>query len=785
MHAECSMHGLRRTAQSTGFTHRASGCRAKLPHATLPSVKHESSYAVVVIGGGCAGVCAAIAAARLGASTALVHDRPLLGGSASGELGVHIAGADCSGSATARYVRESGIIDEIRLENLKRNTTGSAHMLSLIMREHVQTEADLDLYMNTRSLDVTLTSQSRIEAIAAYQLSTEKQYRFSGQLFVDCTGDGVVAAAAGARFRIGREARTEFDESLAPEIADDKTLPSSVEFFLKDMGRPVRFDAPAWAHTFATDADLPFRSTQADDWQFGGLYGGYWWLATGGDQSTIVDNEAIYEELLKVVMGIWDHMKNRGEHGAANFALHSVSPIPGKRESRRLEGLYWLTQNDVHAGRVFDDAVAYGGWPIDIHPPEGIYSKEPPNLAVPLARPYTIPLRCLFSSNVKNLFFAGRNASYTHVGLGSPRVMATCAVAGQAAGVAAALCAKHRQTPHSLHKHKTGEVQHELRTQGAYIPYLKYEDATMTTSARPAASSTAKLDLSGEPDPDSRTPVEQRLFQLLPLSTGELQRIEVLVDASRRVTLKAGIRRACDIWDFSSQTDLATAKAITNVGEQWTGFDFGGLDIDAGFYWMWLERESADTAAEGRSVYWLASERCPVGTVRGSFQPRECRVPELAPPYTTLRGSFLLRLQPESTPYAAENITGTGTRPERWTNLWISKPTGDQPEWVELRWDGPQRLRSVHLYFDGQFDTNLIWPPPLGVFGCGVLPSIVKRYEVTLRTDAGWKTVVEVDENYHYRRIHELGDIQASALRLYVYETNGVAEARVYGIRVY
>ena len=332
------------------------------------TVDSERTYDVAVVGGGVAGICAAIAAARCGARTVLVHDRPLLGGNASGELRIHIAGADCSGSSIARYVRETGIIDELRLENLRRNPANSPDVLGLIFREAVQTENDLDLLMNTRVRAVNMVSRETIGSVEADQMTTEKHFLLHAAVFVDCTGDGFVGAEAGASFRMGREGRAEHDESLAPEVADTKTLPSCVEFYLKDMGRPTPSDPPAWAYRYESDDDLPFRSTDPDAWQFAGLYGGYWWLSAGGDKSTITDNEDTYEELLRVLMGIWDHMKNHGDHGAENFALDWISPIPGKRESRRLEGDHWLTQGDVLDARPFPDRVAYGGWPIDLHP---------------------------------------------------------------------------------------------------------------------------------------------------------------------------------------------------------------------------------------------------------------------------------------------------------------------------------------------------------------------------------------------------------------------------------
>ncbi len=239
----------------------------------------EYTFDVVIVGGGIAGVCAAISAAKCNVRVALIHDRPLLGGNASGELRIHIAGADCSGNAIARFIRESGIIDEIRIENLYRNPANSADILSLILREFIWAEPNIKLFMNTRARNVRMLSSDKIESIEADQLTTEKTFSFKAKIFIDCTGDGFVAARAGAKFRIGREAKSEFNESLAPKQADDKTLPSCVEFYLKDMGRPVPFTPPNWAYKYKSEKELPFRGISRTHWQFGDLCGGFWWLA--------------------------------------------------------------------------------------------------------------------------------------------------------------------------------------------------------------------------------------------------------------------------------------------------------------------------------------------------------------------------------------------------------------------------------------------------------------------------------------------------------------------------
>ena len=736
----------------------------------------EVFYDIVVTGGGLAGVCASIAAGRCGAKVALVQDRPLLGGNASGELRIHTAGADCSGSAIARYVRESGIIAEILLENLYRNHANSPAILSQILREAVQAEPSVDLYMNTCAISVEMNDDSMIKSIEAVQYGTEKNYVFRGKIFIDCTGDGFIASKSGACFRVGRESRDEFNENLAPEKPDGKTLPSCVQFYLKDMGKPVSFEAPKWAYKYETKTKLPFRDL--NEWKFAGLYGGFWWLSAGGDKSTIADNEEIYQELLKVLMGLWDHMKNCGNHGTENFALDWISPFPGKRESRRFEGDYWLKEADVLNGQIFDDRIAYGGWPIDVHVPEGVFSKERPNLHVPLARPYTIPLRCLYSKQISNLMFAGRDASYTHVGLGSPRVMATCAVTGQAAGVAAALALNKQKTPKRIQSEDIKDVQQHLLKQGAYIP-LCSNDSVDDIAKQAKVEASSEIILSIDENHEDKYSFENRLFQLFPVSANKIDKLSILVETNKCMEFTAGIRKADDIWDFSSGNDLAkTTKSSNGNGKEWIDFEFKLKDIDPGLYWMWV-------ACTDKEANWLGKSVGPVGLVRGRFEAVECQLPELAPAYQTMPGVFIFTLSPRSHPYAPYNVINGVARPAKWTNLWISKPIGKQPEWLELSWSQSRCITEVHLTFDAQLDSNVVWPKPLGVLGCKVLPTIIKNYEIKAKISGKWKPLICIDNNYQYRQIHRFKAVETEALRVYVYETNGVKEARIFEVRVY
>lgn len=393
----------------------------------------EKNYEIVVVGGGMAGLCAAIAAAREGSSVALVHNRPVLGGNASSEIRMHIVGADYHG--TRPNARETGILEEILLEHKHRNPENSWAIFDSILWEKAAFQENLSLYLNTHISEVVMDSQ-RIAAVCGIQQNTETRFCFHAKVFVDATGDAMLAALAGADTVIGREGKDVYHEPHAPEHSDHYTMGSSLMLKARDMGHPVPFIRPFWANTY-TEEDMQNRAHEE-------ISSGYWWIELGGgEQRVIEDGEAIRDELLKTVFGVWDHIKNGGKHGAENYELEWVGFLPGKRESRRVLGDYVLKEQDCQNAARFEDTVAYGGWPMDVHVIEGFRSRsKEANEFLCLDDVYAIPYRCFYSRNVKNLMLAGRDISCSHMAFASTRVMGTCAVGGQAVGVAASMAAK-------------------------------------------------------------------------------------------------------------------------------------------------------------------------------------------------------------------------------------------------------------------------------------------------------------------------------------------------------
>jgi hypothetical protein len=400
---------------------------------------------VLVAGGGLSGVCAAIAAARHGAKVILVQDRSRLGGNSSSEVKMHVVGSSCHKGRPGW--RESGLIEELHLDDAVNNPQRSFEQWDLLLYDKVVSEPNITLLFDA-TLYAARMNGSRIESVMVRCDLTEHLYAISAQTFLDCTGDSRLGLEAGAEFRTGRESKAEFGESLAIDRADEQTLSSSILFTSRDYGRPMPFQAPKWARK-VTRKHL--RHRQIDSWEYG-----YWWIAWGGDKNTIEDNERIRFELLSIVMGIWDYIKNSGDHPASeNWAMDWVGFIPGKRESRRLVGDHLLTQHDVERGTI-EDAVAIGGWPLDDHPPAGFDRPElKPTIQIRTDEVFNIPLRSLYSKNIENLMMAGRNISCTHVAFTSTRVMGTCAVVGQAAGTAAAACIRGGIDPRQIFEDKS------------------------------------------------------------------------------------------------------------------------------------------------------------------------------------------------------------------------------------------------------------------------------------------------------------------------------------------
>ena len=470
-------------------------------------VKTKSvSYDVVVVGGGLSGMCAAIAAARHGAKTALIHARHVLGGNASSEIRMHICGA--SESMAKPDLEEGGILYEMMLDNKSRNDYFSYSTWDMVLFRAVKRQPNLTTYLNTAMEDCVVENDC-IRQITAYQQTTETRFFIDGKLFIDCTGNGTLGYFAGAEYRIGSEGKAEFGEEHAPKEPNNNRMGNTLLFKAVDRGHSIHFKRPDFARTF-TEEELKYRTHSAvhgakakagvDDaylrmtsFSTSAVDYGYWWVELSGEKEDIIDEyEEIRDDLVSCIYGIWDHLKNGGDHGAENYDLEWVGMMPGMRESRRLVGDYILTENDILSHRQFEDAVAYGGWAMDIHAPKGLYDFDNlPSTIVSFDGSYTIPYRSYYSKNISNLMMAGRNISTSKMAMGSTRVMGTCAIGGQAVGTAAAMCLKYDCLPRGILAHMD-ELQQTLLKEDCYIPGIRNTDEKDLARTATVTASSAK-----------------------------------------------------------------------------------------------------------------------------------------------------------------------------------------------------------------------------------------------------------------------------------------------------
>jgi len=431
-------------------------------------VERELESELVVTGGGIAGVTLSLAAARHGARVILIQDRPVLGGNASSEVRMGITGAD------GENCKETGILEELQLDNYHFNPLLRYTLWDDILLSAVWHEKNIKLLLNTSVQEVVMADDSHIEAVRAWNCNEYCRYTVKGKIFADCSGDSILRLS-GAEFRQGREAAGEFGEDRAPEKADALTMGSSILFELRNSPEHRPFIAPDWANVYTDETIPPNRNLLPEENNF-------WWLEYGGLRDTVADAGEIQTELKKIAYGVWSYIKNHPNGVGRAYELDWVGSLPGKRESYRYIGDYTLTQGDIMRNKVFDDAVGHGGWPLDDHDPRAMAAAEP-SYKYDTPSPYQIPYRCLYSRNVENLIFAGRNISATHMAFSSTRVMGTCSVAGQAAGTAAALALKYGTTPRGVYREHLRELQQQLLEDDQFIPGFFREIPELTRKA--------------------------------------------------------------------------------------------------------------------------------------------------------------------------------------------------------------------------------------------------------------------------------------------------------------
>ncbi|MDD5599375.1 MAG: FAD-dependent oxidoreductase [Victivallaceae bacterium] len=770
-------------------------------------------YQIIVVGGGIAGTCAALAVARCGIKTALVQERSVLGGNASAEIRVRIAGASCGGKLP--NAREEGIVGEIIRKAVRHNPEYQEIAVSTVMWEMCIEEKNLSLFLDTCVYDVDLPDEKTIAAVRAVQLGTEKRFYLKAEQFIDASGDGVIAALAGAQYRIGFEAKGEYGELLAPEKENDLTMGASLVFCAEDVGHPVSFNRPPWAYCYPRDSSLPFKLTKVTGPHKGGSR--FSWIEYGGNLDAIHANSEIREELLKCLYGVWDHLKNTPGHDMENYQLSWVGMVPGKREGRRFIGDYILTEHDLRKTTEVKDAVAYGGWPIDIHDPEGFKGKGIFAFHGMLDWIYSIPVRCLYSKDMDNLWLAGRTISVSKIAFGSARVMATLGICGEAVGYGAAVGIEKSKTCRKVAQDDFEIIQQRILKNGGYIPWKRNQDPDdMARMARVETSSEAVCELRAE---ETGLPLVADRGIMFPITENKLATLELLVQniSPTDAIIFAELRSAEYPGDFYQEPILGKAQASVCPGKNRLALNFN-CELEPGLYWVNLKASAKidlmagfctlpgvytcstkrDDAEQLVPFYqnnytgteWISKDQHSSGILdeRGGFiapNPGKRKTwRELDSVWHPGNAREIIKLPcpcfkitPPSKAYSGASVINGINRPELFPDLWCSDPNAALPQTLTLKWDEEKKFNRLYLIFDDDIDA----------FRPSELPrnAMVKKYSIEYRDNKKWEKIITVDDNKERRKIHQFTPVCASQLKITVFATWGAPSARIYEVRIY
>lgn len=737
-------------------------------------MKFESkriSKDLIVVGAGMPGICAAIQAARLGLKVALINDRGYLGGNSSAEIRVSVDGADGCQDLNL-YARESGIIEEIRLENLHRNIQGNSYIWDTVLMDFVGREENIELFLNTNIDCCVVDNTNKIEYVSGSQLGSETRFDFYGQNFLDDTGNGTVGYLVGAEFKMGRESGSEYGERIAPKAGDDYVIPSTLAFFAKDTGKPVRYIAPDFAIDLTKADVLSFRQIPKKE-----FYSFKWYYELGGQLHQTRDSEKIIQMHRELVYGIWDYIKNSGEYPSENYDLEYVACIPGKRESRRLVGDYILREQDITEQRDFEDCVGHGGWSIDLHAIEGFFSKEIINKHYFLKGIYQIPYRAGYSKNIINLFMAGRCMSTTHVAFGSTRVMATLSTLGQALGAAAFLCKKYGVTPRGVYEKHIKELQQLLLKLDQYIVGCRSEDIyDKARKAEITASSARKCEIV---ENHYSMVLNNNIGMIVPIKN-KVDYVSILVKVNENTELDYSVYLPGKKESYNPQHKLMDGSVELSTSEDFCWVKLP-INVEVDEHHIFIEFN-----ANKKVEFAMANLKFP-GIV---CMEKAKNYGETIVDIDTLEmKEYLWRktdglpcfiMTPEQQIYGPENINNGYTRPYGLPNIWLSEDKIEN-EYVIISLKEKALISEVIIYFDSDFNQRIDhWRRSYDV-----IPEIVKDYDVYYKKDNDYIKLQEIRGNY--QRVNRIGfkQIETDEIKLIFKAANGASRVGIYEIRVY
>lgn len=739
----------------------------------------DMKFDLVVCGAGMSGICAAIQASRAGLKTALINNRGVLGGNASPEIRVHICGATGT-SEYNLYAREGGIIGELLIENRYRNPQGNVYLWHTVLVDKLRREENCTVLLNTYIDTVNMSEDEKgIVSVEGTQSGSEKRYCIYGDTFIDDTGDGTIGYLAGADYMYGREGKEQWNENIAPAVEDKGVLLSSLSFYSKDFHREMPYSLPEFAEELKDQFQdsLSFREIP-DRMPKDARYDGFryqWYYETGAGRDQMADNEAIIEDHSKLVYNIWDYIKNQSEYDAKQFDLEYISPVPGKRESRRLVGEYILKEQDVAFQTDFDDAVGYGGWSIDLHAAGGFFDNDLINRHYYLRGIYQVPFRSCCVKNVDNLMVASRCLSVSHVASGTTRLMSTLSLLGQACATATVLGRKYNETPAQVGMNHMEELQQELQWLDQGIVGKKKEDSVIS-NAKVSTTSFFGGKLSHT---DTWMQLMEEKGFVLPV-TKDNGEVKLFLRAKEDTTFKCTVYKPAKIENYGPEVELGKVEIAVakSDGAVETCVDFSAFDYTEKLFILIekneaLELEVADVLLNGFRMLEQRMNDDDSFVDIATLEPKS---------YIWKKSNILPVFEYETTIYDASNINNGYIRNYGHPNIWVSEIGDEQPE-VSIVFEKPETLSVVEFTFDNLCD-DFDYDTMEHVYDSNVWEQIIKDYDILGLVDGEWKVIAEVRNNYQRKNIISIEKDKYSELKVKLLATNGYERFGIYDIGV-
>lgn len=702
---------------------------------------------LTVVGGGPAGVTAALTAARLGMDTLLVTNRPVLGGNSSSEIRVWTRGATGAGNL---FAEEMGVWGSLKMENLYRNPEGNPIFWDDVLLDAVLRQEHLKLLLNA-DVDALGMSGNRVSCLKARQQNTELSYSIASDWYIDATGDGLLGFLAGLPYYMGDQRVKGGQQPHAPY----ELLGSSILFYTEKLDHPVSFSSPSYAlpmqeveHLLGNGGRIVSPGMSGSD---------CWWFELGGQENTITDDGKISYELRRLVMGIWNYIKNSGKYDAGNYTLSWVGNLPGKRESRRIETEYILQEDDILKGKEFADGAFYGGWFLDVHPSGGALDSGSENCIQTPVPVYQIPLRCLYNHTVPNLLFAGRCIGTQRSAFFSTRVMDTCALSGQAAATLAVQCENARTYPSALTKSEIQKIRQQLLKDDMMIPGVRMDSQDNLAES---AHITCHHHDGAHGRVIAKIPLESGAFVTFP-GTG--------VTATLEFSCSTPTTIAGTLYAASLPNRFALGKPIGHY--QW--------EIQTG-------NQTIEFPSKDGQFCTMVIDPAP------DVEIAICK-PERTGFVCGITGSLdifepALNFKEAVSIFDEKQLVNGFTRPWCGVNQWCADRNEESPT-ITLTWDAPQSIHEIRLFFDSELSMELPsshpahWLPthklPLRK---GMPPQLVRDFAIEKKTSQGWVQIAECKDNIQRLFSMQIDNTETSAIRIVCKRTWGNISPRIFSL---